>query len=353
MAVLFVASLKILLRDRLRLFWALFFPLMFIGVFALFNLDAPPKVDIAVVNEAPGSISEALIDNLTSVKMFKVKAVDDLQVARQDLKDGNYDMVLLLPPGLGQNAEAKATVLYSEANLVTNQVALGALSSFVDEFNLQAASVTPTITLQEEPTSTRHFKYIDFLVPGILGMGVMTYSIMGVATSLVMYHEKRILRRIQVTPLPVAAFVIAQVGAFLVISVLQTGVILGTGVLAGAHLPGNFVWAVPITLLGNIVFLNLGIVVAAASKTVAAASGMANAITLPMMFLSSVFFPTDQLPPFVEKLVQFLPLTPLLNALRTVLLDNESILHTGGDLALIGAWAMAMVLLASRLFKLE
>jgi ABC-2 type transport system permease protein len=353
MAVLFVANLKILLRDRLGLFWALVFPIMFIGVFALFNLDAPPEVNIAVVNESPGSVSEALIDNLTSVKMFKVKAVDDLQAARQDLKDGNYDMVLLLPAGLGQNVEAKATVFYSEANLVTNQVALSALSSFVDEFNLQAASATPTITLQEEPTSTRHIRYMDFLVPGILGMGVMSYSIMGVATSLVTYHEKRILRRIQVTPLPVAAFVIAQVGAFLVISVLQTGVILGTGVLAGAHLPGNFVWAIPITLMGNIVFLNLGIVIAAASKTVAAASGMANAISMPMMFLSGVFFPTEQLPPFVEKLVQFLPLTPLLGALRTVLLDNESILNAGGDLALIGAWAVAMVLLASRLFKLE
>jgi ABC-type polysaccharide/polyol phosphate export permease len=105
--------------------------------------------------------------------------------------------------------------------------------------------------------------------------------------------------------------------------------------------------------MGNIVFLNLGIVIAAASKTVAAASGMANAISLPMMFLSGVFFRTEQLPPFVEKLVQFLPLTPLLGALRTVLLDNESILNAGGDLALIGAWAVAMVLLASRLFKLE
>jgi ABC-2 type transport system permease protein len=353
MAVLFVASLKILLRDRLRLFWALFFPLVFIGVFALFNVDAPPEVDIAVVNEAPGPVSQALIDDLTSVKIFKVKTVDDLQVARQDLKDGDYDMVLLLPPGLGQNAEAKATVYYSEANVVTNQAALSALSSFVDEFNLQAASATPTITLQEEPTSTRHFRYIDFLVPGILGMGVMSYSIMGVATSLVTYHEKRILRRIQVTPLPVAAFVIAQVGAFLVISVLQTGVILGTGVLVGAHLPGNFVWAVPITLMGNVVFLNLGIVVAAASKTVAAASGMANAISLPMMFLSGVFFPIDRLPPVIQKVVEILPLTPLLGALRTVLLDNESILHAGGDLALIGAWAVAMILLASRVFKLE
>jgi len=353
MAVLFAASLKILVRDRLGLFWALFFPLMFIGVFALFNLDAPPEVDIAVVNEAPGAFSETLVDNLVSVEMFKVEPVGDLQAARQDLKNGEYDMVLLLPPGLGQNTEVKATVFYSEANMVTNQVALSALRRFVDEFNLRAASATPTVTLLEESTSTRDIGYMDFLVPGILGMGVMNYSIIGVATSLVTYHEKRILRRIQVTPLPVAAFVIAQVGAFLVLSVLQTGVILGTGVLAGADVTGNFVWAFPIALMANIVFVNLGIVVAAASKTVAAASGMGNAISLPMMFLSGVFFPIEQLPPFLEKLVQFLPLTPLLGALRTVLLDNESILSAGGDLALIGAWAVAMVLLASRLFKLE
>jgi ABC-type polysaccharide/polyol phosphate export permease len=86
---------------------------------------------------------------------------------------------------------------------------------------------------------------------------------------------------------------------------------------------------------------------------VAGASGMGNAITFPMMFLSGVFFPTDQLPTFVEKAVQYLPLTPVLDALRTVLLDNESILNTKGDLALMGAWAVITVVVASRMFKLE
>jgi ABC-2 type transport system permease protein len=353
MRVLFLSNLKILYRDRLGLFWALLFPLMFIGVFALFNPERPPEVEIAVVDEARNPFSQALIDNLKSVEVFKVETPGDIEAARQDLKNGQYDMVLVLPPSLGENTEVSATVFYSTANFVSNQVALSALRRFFDEFNLQAASVTPAVSLTEESASTRDVGYMDFLVPGLLGMGVMNYSIIGVATMLVTYHEKRILRRIQVTPLPVAAFLIAQMGAYLVLSMLQTGVILGTGTLAGADLTRQFFWAFPLTLMGNVVFLNLGVVMAGASKTVAAAAGMANAITLPMMFLSGVWFPTDQLPGFLEKAVQYLPLTPLQHALRTVLLDNESILDTKGDLALMGVWAVVMVLVSSRLFKLE
>jgi ABC-2 type transport system permease protein len=353
MRVLFLSNLKILYRDRLGLFWALLFPLMFIGVFALFNPNRPPEVEIAVIDEAQNPFSQALIDNLKSVEVFKAKTSGDVEAARRDLKNGKYDMVLVLPPGLGENTEVSATVVYSTANFVSNQVALSALRQFFDEFNLQAASVTPAVNLQEESASTRDIGYMDFLVPGLLGMGVMNYSIIGVATMLVTYHEKRILRRIQVTPLPVAAFLIAQMGAYLVLSMLQTGVILGTGTLAGADLTRQFFWAFPLTLMGNVVFLNLGVVMAGASKTVAAVAGMANAITLPMMFLSGVWFPTDQLPAFLQKAVQYLPLTPLLHALRTVLLDNESILNTKGDLALMGVWAVVMVLVASRLFKLE
>ena len=350
---LLLANLKIMLRDRLNLFWALVFPLIFIGVFALFNLDDPPEVEIALVNEAPGPFSQALIDNLAQVELFDVEPVADQETARRDLKDGDYDMVLVLPPGLGEDSQASAKVFYSQANVQTNQLALGTLRRFFDEFNLQAAAVTPVVTLAEESISTRDIGYMDFLVPGILGLGVMNYAIIGIATLLVTYHDKRILRRIQVTPLPVAIFVVAQVGAFLALSLLQTGVILGAGTLAGADLTANFLWAFPLTMLGNFIFLNLGIVVAAATKTVNAAAGMGNAIALPMMFLSGVFFPIDQLPPALEKLVTYLPLTPLLEALRTVLLDNDSILEAGDHLALLGGWAVAMVLLAARVFKLE
>ncbi|HLB28979.1 MAG TPA: ABC transporter permease [Dehalococcoidia bacterium] len=350
---LLLANLKIMVRDRLSLFWALVFPLIFVGVFGLFNLDEPPEVNLALVDEEPGPFSQALIANLATVEVFDVEPLADREMARRELKDGAYDMALLLPPGLGRDPQASATALYSESNVQINQLALGTLRRFFDEFNLQSSGVAPVVTLAEASLSTRNIGYMDFLVPGILGMGVMTYAIIGIATLLVTYQEKRILRRIQVTPLPVAFFVIAQVGAFLVISLLQTAIILGAGVLAGADLTGNFVWAFPLAAAGNFIFLNIGIMVAAASKTVNAASGMGNAITLPMMFLSGVFFPTDQLPPIMEKLVTYLPLTPLLETLRTVILDNDSILSAGDDLALLGGWAVVTVLLAARVFRLR
>jgi ABC-2 type transport system permease protein len=106
-------------------------------------------------------------------------------------------------------------------------------------------------------------------------------------------------------------------------------------------------------MIGNLIFLNLGILVAATSKTVAAASGLGNVVTLPMMFLSGVFFPIDQLPGALEKIVTFLPLTPLLSAFRKVLLDEESIFATGSDIALLAGWAILTTVLAARFFKLE
>ncbi|MEE8370168.1 MAG: ABC transporter permease [Dehalococcoidia bacterium] len=353
MARLFLANLKIIFRNRISLFWALAFPLIFIGVFALFNLDEPPEVDIALVDEAPSPLSRALAQSLEEVELFEVEPVADLEAARRDLKDGDYQMVLVLPPGLGENPQVLATLLYSQSNPQINQLALGTLRRLFDEFNLRAAGVTPAVALVEESISTRDIGYMDFLVPGILGMGMMNYAIIGIATVLVTYKEKRILRRIQATPLPVTTFIIAQVGAFLALSVLQTGVILGAGTLVGVEPTANFVWAFPLAMLGSFIFLNLGIIVAATSSTVSAAAGMGNAIALPMMFLSGVFFPIDQLPPVLETAVGFLPLTPLLGALRTVLLDNESILNAWDDLALLAAWALIMVVAAARVFRLD
>ncbi len=350
---LFIANVKIMFRDRLSIFWAIVFPIIFIGVFALFSIDGPPEVEMAVVNQDSGPFSESLIENLSEFEVFDLTLIADREQALEELRDGEYEMALLLPPGTGERSESEATVFYGESNPQVVQLALNSLRHFFDEFNLSVSGADPTVVLAEESISTRDTGYMDFLVPGILGMGIMTYAVIGIATVLVTYHEKRILRRIQMTPLPVPAFVIAQVAAFLALSLLQTAIILLVGTAAGADLPITFFWAFPLALIGNLIFLNLGILVAAASKTVAAASGLGNVVTLPMMFLSGVFFPIDQLPGVLERIVRFLPLTPLLGAFRKVLLDEESILATGSDLALLAGWAVLTTVLAARFFKLE
>ncbi len=347
---LVLADLKMLFRDRVSLFWALAFPVMFIGVFALFNLDRPPQVDMALVEEAPGPLSAPLRQALAQMELFDTADERSEAEALRKLRNGDYDLVLVLPAAPDREP---ARVYYSTANVQLNQMALSALERFFDEFNLQAAGVQPVLRLQQEAVAGRDIGYMDFLVPGILSMGLMQYAIIGMATLLVGYRAKRILRRIQTTPLPVSAFVVAQVSAFLALSLLQTSIILGVGRLVGADMPGTFFWAFPLALLGNFVFLNIGIVVAGAVSTEPAAAGMGNAIGLPLMFLSGVFFPTDQLPRFLGELVSYLPLAPLVEALRTVLLDGEPASAAWHQILLVGAWGLAMAALAVRSFRLE
>ncbi|MEE9196711.1 MAG: ABC transporter permease, partial [bacterium] len=160
MGRLLLANLKITFRNRISLFWALAFPLIFIGVFALFNLDEPPEVEIALVDEAPRPLTEALVDSLETIELFEVEPVADLETARRDLKDGDYHMVLLLPRGLGDDPQAVATVLYSQSNPQINQLALGTLRRLFDEFNLQSSGVTPAVNLAAESISTRDIGYM-------------------------------------------------------------------------------------------------------------------------------------------------------------------------------------------------
>ncbi len=347
---LIVADLKMMFRDRVSLFWALAFPVMFMGVFALFNLDRPPQVDMALVEEAPGPLSAPLRQALAQMELFETKDEPSEAEALRKLRNGDYDVVLVLPAA--PDGEP-ARVYYSTAHVQLNQMALSALERFFDEFNLQAAGVQPVLRLQQEAVVGRDIGYMDFLVPGILSMGLMQYAIIGMATLLVGYRAKRILRRIQTTPLPVSRFVLAQVAAFLVLSLLQTSVILGAGRLVGADIAGTFFWAFPLALLGAFVFLNIGIVVAGLTSTEPAAVGMGNAIALPLMFLSGVFFPTGQLPPFLGELVSYLPLAPLVEALRTVLLDGEPVLTAWREVLLVGVWALVSLALAVRAFRLE
>lgn len=350
---LFVANLKMLVRDRLTIFWALVFPVMFLGIFALFNLDEPPEVDVALVDQANTPFSQALGQALDSIALFKVKRVAQEEEALAGLRNGDYDLALVLPQGLGVPGQTAARAYYSEANVQLNQMALGALRRFFDEFNLQAAAVEPAVELLISPVAGRDIGFMDFLTPGIVGMALMQYGIIGMATLLVTYREKRILRRIQTTPLPVATFLLAQVAAFLALALTQVAVILGIGQVVGADLPSTFFWAFPLALLGDLTFLNLGIVVAGLSRTAPAAAGMGNALALPMMFFSGVFFPTEQLPGALAHMVKFLPLAPLVEALRAVLLHRDPLPTLWDEVGLLALWGALSLVLAIRTFRME
>jgi ABC-2 type transport system permease protein len=357
MKKLTIASIKMLYRDRQALFWALAFPVIFAVVFGLFDFSDSPEAEFDVVADRPSQVSQALVTGLREIDSFTVHERASLPAARDELADGDVDVVISVPAIAAAPSESSPPttleVFYNESNFDVNQFALGAVERIVNGTNLRLAGVSsPPIVMEQRGIEARTVEYYDFLLPGLVAMGVMNFSIIGMAVAIARFREQRILKRILATPLAPVKFLSAQVVARLVLSLVQAGLILAVGVfLFGANVYGNVLWLFVLATVANLIFLNIGFAVAGRAANPDAAQGIGNAVALPMMFLAGVFFPTDTLPQVMQTVVRFLPLTPLIEALRKVSLDGESIVATGPQLLMLGAWVIVSFGLAARNFR--
>jgi ABC-type polysaccharide/polyol phosphate export permease len=142
--------------------------------------------------------------------------------------------------------------------------------------------------------------YFDFVLPGLLAIGLMNFTMVGIAASVARFRELRILRRMTATPLSPSAFIGAQVAARLGLALVQTLLMLGLGVSLGAAIAGNVVWLLALATLGNLTFLSLGFAIAGRAGSVDAANSMAGLATFPLMFLSGMFFPLAAMPQLAQ-----------------------------------------------------
>jgi ABC-2 type transport system permease protein len=353
MAKFFTASIRMLYRDKQALFWALAFPIIFAVIFGLFDFSAQADIRVVVV-DSPGmeQANGGLAAALGEVDFFKVSHAKTEAAGKSRIDDDEADMVLVVEPGTAQES-LRLRTLYNEGNPQSNQIAFSALKQVVDGMNLQMAGVTePSITIAKEAVTDQSISYYDFILPGLVAMGIMNVAIAGIAVGISKFREQQILKRILATPARPGNFLGAQVLARLVLAMIQTALILAVGVFVfDANIYGNIIWLFVLAALGNIIFLNIGFAVAGRSKTEDAASGLAQAIALPMMFLSGVFFPTETLPDLMAQIVKLLPLTPLIVAMRKVALDGETLAACGPQLAALGIWVLVSFALARSMFS--
>ena len=353
-----IANLKLIYRNRQALFWALAFPIIFVAVFGLFRLDRPPTIDMLVVDQAQDQLSQGLVEKLRQTPRFRVHDRTDIDGACQDVQDGEADYMLVIPEGLAEQvaaspgADPAQLVLFYDRGSQTAPIIIGAVQRFVEEANRQVLGVPAVLQLDPRGIQARRLSYFDFVLPGFVGMGVMNYAIIGIASLMAAYREQRILKRLLATPLPVRDFFAGLIAAHLLLAVIQAAIILLVGVLVfGGHVYGNYLYIGLLVVLANLSFLNIGFIVGAFSKSVGAASGLGNAVTLPMMFFSGVFFPTENLPTVLATVVEYLPLAPMLDAMRGVALESRPLWDFPFELGLLGAWVAVTSVVAVRVFR--
>ncbi|MBI4337105.1 MAG: ABC transporter permease [Chloroflexi bacterium] len=356
--LLFLANLKMVFRNRQALLWALFFPLVFVVVFGVFRFDRPTPVNMAVVDHAGDEVSQQLLQGLQTIESLKLDTKRSEEEARRALADGDIGYVLVIPAGLAQGVGGAGavtlTLLVDEAQGPQNQMVRSIVERFIDSMNLAVQGGQRLLGMEMQGVNARRVGYFDFLLPGFIGMGVMNYAIIGMATVIALYRQQKILKRIRATPLRVTTFFSAQVLAYLVLSLVQAAIILMAGLfLFDAKVYGNILWLFPLVILANLTFLNLGFIAGSIARSVEAASGLGNVVAIPMMFFSGVFFPTDTLPTALRVVVQYLPLTPLLDALRGVMLEARPLWEFPVALGLLGAWVVVSGVLAVRIFRFD
>lgn len=370
MLAITLANMKMMARNRQGLFWALLFPLLLVVVFGLFDFRGVTPAGLAVADFSGGPKSELLRERLAGIAFLELEEVGDiyglwpLAETRQRLIDGDLGYLLLIPPGLDDPAaENRAgsvepvTLVYATRNPERNQLVEGAVYSLVVELRSDGQPVLPERLVTSEVIETPEVDYFDTVLLGLLGLGIMTNSIISIAVRISIYRNQAVLKRLLVTPLPVWKFFAGEIIAHLLLAMAQALIILAVGVFVfGGDIHGSpvliqVVWVLLIVLLGTVVFLNIGFILSAWARSPAAASGMGNAVALPMMFLAGTFFSTASLPWLLPYAALALPLTPMLDALREVAINSAPLWETWPQLAALAAWAAATALVAVRVFR--
>lgn len=352
MRLLIAASTKMIVRDRQNLFWALAFPVLFLLVFRLFAIGELSRTELLLVVEEPGPTPTALRSALEDASFLEVTVLqpfDEAEALRQ-LDDGDVDAVLLVR---GSGPSTQAELVHAIADPIGGALTVSGVEALVNEVNLGLMSSLRPIAFGARAAEDDEPTFFEFIAPGIIGMGLMTFSTIGLAGSLSRYREEGVLRRIRATPLAPWRFSASVLAAYLLVAFVQVLILVLIAEVAGGDVLSGLLWLLPIALLGTWIFLNIAVIIAGSVQGRGAVESAANAVTLPMMFLSGTFFPTETLPSIVERIVLVLPLTHMLRALRGVTLDGETIVEQWPELAVMVAWAAVTMWLARMTFRFE
>jgi len=204
----------------------------------------------------------------------------------------------------------------------------------------------------ESPGRKRSANYASFLLPGLLGLNLVSMGLFSVGMVNVSYREKGKFRRLAVTPLPKWIFLLGQVLHRLTVTVVQAAILLLVGYLVfGIANQGSFLNLTLIMALGTGCFMAFGLALSGFAETSEGYAAISNLVFFPLMMLSGVYFTLDSAPPWLQHVVAGMPLAPFLKALRAVFNDGAGLAGHGLGLGIVAAWGLAAFLLAVKRFR--
>jgi ABC-2 type transport system permease protein len=327
-AELTLTRLKLFVREPGAVFWTFGFPLILTVALGIAFRNRPPEPSVVAVT------SEALQAALAHDEQLSLRLLDERD-AREALRTGRVDLVVEPGPPI--------TYLYDSTRAESR------LARAITELALHPNAAPATV---DKPVTEPGSRYIDFLVPGLIGVNLMTAGMWGIGYVLVEIRVKKLLKRMVATPMSRAQFLFSFVVMRSLFLLVELPVLLGFAWLVfQVAVAGSLALFVAMALLGGLMFAGLGLLMASRARNQHTVNGLINLLQFPMFVGSGVFFSISRFPAAVQPWLKLLPLTALNDALRGILIDGAGVRGVALPASIMAGYALAAFAVALRIFR--
>ena len=336
-----MARIMEFLRQPDAVFWSYFFPVLMVLALGLaFNTRQEPPVLVDIVDS---QLHEKLNEAFKANPRIQLKNAS-IEQATLRLRTGRTDLLI-------EKATEGSGHVYVFDPLRPESVSA---RSLVDDSLQRSAGRKDAVEVSDRSTSDAGGRYVDFLVPGILGMNIMGGGLWGVGFAVVQMRIRKVLKRLVATPMKKSHFLWSLLASRLVFQIPGVVIILGFAWLTfGVAAQGSMMAALAVVLLGALTFSGIGMLVACRANSMEMVSGLMNLVMLPMWLFSGIFFSTDRFPDAMQPIVQILPLTPLIGALRAITLEGAGLFEPAQlvRIAILATWSLISFAVALKWFR--
>lgn len=350
-----LSTLKMLFRNKQSLFFTWLVPLLLMLVIGFVTKNGSTTISLGVVYNHDNTAAQQVVDALQKVEVLNISTGSTTEEKTQ-LQDNKRDLVLIFPDNFAltpSSTPTQLTVIENISKPIQTKIGQMVVTQFFNQMQQQISQTQPWFTFTTETESVKTLRYIDFLVPGIIAMTILQLGIFGTAFAIVDAKQKGILKRIMATPIAPWQYILGNMLARLVLSLTQAAILVGVATLVFDVQFHHWLWLIGLVILGNAVFLSLGLFISGVSKTTESVPVLGNLIVFPQLLLGGVFFATDSLPSWLKLIVDKLPVAVLSDLMRQTVTLDKTFMDVWPLLLVLVGWAVLALFLANTFFSMQ
>lgn len=349
-------------RDRLAIFFSILFPLIFLFVFGnVFGHSGDTSFKVALINNSQSSFAKQYVEQAKVQKIFKIDdKVTTFAQAQDKMKRSQLDGTIVLPADFGVTKQGQsypsgtAQVYYTQNSQQAGQALSSILGAQFKGINNKYVNIPAPFTVAAKQMQQQGLSQFDYTFSGLLGFSIIGLGIFGPVNVFPELKKQGILRRLHTTPIRVWQYFVSTVATQVILGLLSMAIMFAVAITVfDLHIVGNWFELILFLAFSIVTILGIGLALGGWAKNERQVAPLANIIVFPMMFLSGTFFPRFLMPEALQKVSDFIPLSPAIDGIRLIATEGKGLLDILPQIGILGGWLIIIYLIAFRVFRWE